>query len=197
MDFISFDIETTGTLSHQDLIVEIAAIRFEKGRPCDTYQNLVGIDIPMPEQATAVNGITDEMLKGCPSIEKILPEFAVFCENHLMVAHNAVFDVQFLAREIKKNQTPAPGGAVLDTYILSRKVFPRMANYKLSTLCECLKIEGDGFHRAKADALACGKLFLQILNRLPDKGLTDIISFSGKQPLKFPQTFQEGQLSLF
>ena len=197
MDFIGFDIETTGTLSHQDLIVEIAAVRFQEGKVQEVYQSFIGIDSAMPEQATAINGITDDMLKGQPSIPEVLTEFALFCGDHLLVAHNAIFDFQFLARDIKKNQTLAPKGLVLDTYTLAKKVFPQMVNYKLITLCEHLKIKGDTFHRAKADAVACGRLFLQILNRISHKNPEDIIEFSGRKPLKFPQEFQEGQLSFF
>lgn len=197
MNFIGFDIETTGTLSHQDLIVEIAAVRFQDGQVQDTYQSFIGIESTMPEQATAINGITDDMLKGQPSIPEVLADFAAFCGDQLMVAHNAIFDFQFLARDIKKNQTPSPRGLVMDTYTLAKKVFPQMANYKLATLCDYLEIKGDTFHRAKADAVACGCLFLQILNRISYKSLADIIDFSGKKPLKFPQEFQEGQLSFF
>ena len=197
MDFIGFDIETTGTLSHQDLIVEIAAVRFQEGRIQESYQSFIGIESVMPEQATAINGITDDMLKGQPSVQEVLADFAAFCEDRLLVAHNAIFDFQFLARDIKKNQTPAPRGPVLDTYTLAKRVFPRMANYKLATLCDYLKIKGDTFHRARADAVACGRLFLQILNRISHKNPEDIIEFSGKKPLKFPQEFQEGQLSFF
>lgn len=197
MNFIGFDIETTGTLSHQDLIVEIAAVRFQGEQIQETYQSFIGIESAMPEQATAINGITDDMLKGQPSLQEVLTDFALFCEDRVMVAHNAIFDFQFLSRDIKKNQTPSPRGLVLDTYTLSKKVFPQMANYKLATLCDYLKIRGDTFHRAKADAVACGHLFLQILNRVSPKSLGDIIDFSGRKPLKFPQDFQEGQLSFF
>ena len=197
MNFIGFDIETTGTLSHQDLIVEIAAVRFQDGRVQDTYQSFIGIECAMPEQATAVNGITDEMLRGRPALSQVLMEFARFCGNHLLVAHNAIFDFQFLARDIKKNQTRSPKGIILDTYTLAKKTFPGMANYKLATLCDCLKIEGDTFHRAKADAMACGRLFLRILKQISPQNLEEVIEFSGRKPLKFPQDFQEGQLSFF
>ena len=197
MEFVSFDIETTGTLSQVDRVVEIAAVRFENGEKTEEMQSLVRIDSPMPPAATAINGITDDMLKDQPSIEEVLPLFASFCKQSVLVAHNAVFDFQFLARDILEHQTEAPQGIVLDTYNLSRKVFSRMINYKLSTLCEHLKIQTKNFHRASADAIACGKLFQHILNRLKDRSLEEVIQFSGKKPLKFPQVVRDGQLSFF
>ena len=197
MEFIGFDIETTGTLSHIDHIVEIAGVRFKEGQITDTYQSLVQIKEPMPKEASAINGITDEMLENQPFIAEVLPEFASFCGNTFMVAHNAVFDFQFIARAIQECQSPAPKGGVLDTYNLARKVFPGQVNYKLATLCDFLKIKSEKFHRAQADALACGQLFQKIMEKLPFDTVEEIIHFSGKKPLRFPEVFHNNQLSFF
>ncbi len=199
MDFVSFDLETTGTLSHADQIVELGAVRFENGELKESYQQLVSIDIPIPEQASAVNGITDEMLKGQPPIKEVLPSFAQFCGNSLLVAHNAPFDFQFLRRAIEEQEAPAPTGSVLDTCQLARKSFPGLANYKLSTLCRYLKIKGSGFHRAKNDALHCGYLFTHILkkNSLSTNDVQELIRLSGRQALKFPYSQTAGQMAFF
>lgn len=199
MEFVSFDLETTGTLSHLDHIVEIGAVRFVEGEIKETFQQLVSINTPIPEQATAVNGITNEMLQGKPPIEDILPVFSEFCAESLMVAHNAPFDFQFLLRAIEEHRTPAPKGLVLDTCQLARKSFPGLANYKLSTLCSYLKIASNDFHRAEADALHCGHLFIHILkkNSFSTNDVKEIIKFSGRNPLKFPHSQLEGQLVFF
>ena len=199
MDFVSFDLETTGTLSHLDQIVEIGAIRFEDGQAKETYQQLIGIDIPMPEQASKVNGITDEMLKGQSSIDEALPAFAEFCSDSLMVAHNAPFDFQFLLRAIEEHQSPAPRGMVLDTCQLARKTFSGLSNYKLSTLCDHLKINSNDFHRASADALYCGHLFIHILkkNNFSVQDVQKMVKLAGRNPLKFPDSYLEGQMAFF
>ena len=201
-DFVSFDLETTGTLSYADHIVEVAAVRFENGRPKEVFQKLAGIDIPMPEQATAVNGITDEMLAGKPPIKEILPEFAGFCGKSLLVAHNAPFDFQFLLRAIQEFHQPAPQGLVLDTCQLARRAFPGLVNYKLATLCGYLKIASSEFHRAEADAASCGQLFAKILEKTScaecsPEDIKKLIQISGRPALQFPQIYREGQLSLF
>lgn len=196
-EFIAFDIETTGTLSHLDHIVEIAAVRFADGQPDSSYQSLVGIPCPMPEEASRVNGITDSMLKGCPLIQEALPAFADFCGSALLVAHNAMFDYQFIARAVQEHQTPAPRGLIVDTYSLARKVFPGQLNYKLGGLCERLKISSGKLHRAKADAAACGKLFKKMVQKLPFETAEEIINFSGKKALKFPEIESSNQLSFF
>lgn len=201
MEFVSFDLETTGTLSHLDHIVEIGAVRFVAGKVRETYQQLISIDESMPEQATAINGITDDMLKGQPSIQKALLDFSKFCSDSLMVAHNAPFDFQFLLRAVEEYRSPAPRGWVLDTCQLSRVSLPGLPNYKLSTLCRYLKIPSNNFHRAEADALYCGYLFVHILKEKKNPLLTanqvkDIIELSGRKPLKFPQYSSEVQLDL-
>jgi len=197
MDFISFDLETTGTLSHIDQILEIAAIKFQNGQPVDTYTSLVSIEAPIPKEAAAVHGITDEMIKGKPPIKEVLPHFTHFCGDHVMVAHNAIFDFQFLSRALAEEQLAAPRGIVLDTCNLSRKTFTGLVNYKLSTLCKYLKISSKDFHRAEADAISCGYLFVHILKTLACSDIKQIIKFSEKTPLVFPRSFRGGQLSLF
>lgn len=199
MNFVSFDLETTGTLSHLDHIVEIGAVRFVEGQAEDTYQQLISIGQPIPEQASAVNGITDEMLKGQPPIEEVLPAFSEFCADSLMVAHNAPFDFQFLLRAVEEHRSPAPRGLILDTCQLARKSFSGLVNYKLSTLCNHLKIPASDFHRAEADALHCGQLFVHILkkNSFSLSDLKKIIKFSGRSALRFPDFQLEGQLNFF
>ena len=198
-NFVSFDLETTGTLSHLDQIVEIGAVRFKDGKMEDSFQQLVSIDIPMPEQASKVNGITDEMLKSQPSVQEVLPDFVDFCGSSLMVAHNAPFDFQFLLRAVEDHHTIAPKGLVLDTCQLARKTFPGLANYKLSTLCDYLKINSNGFHRAESDALNCAYLFLHILNKnsLSTEDVKALSQLAGRSPLKFPDTYLEGQMAFF
>ena len=198
-DFVSFDLETTGTLSHLDQIIEIGAIRFREGKVEDSYQQLVSIDIPIPEQASKVNGITDDMLYKKPAIQEILPDFANFCGSDLMVAHNAPFDFQFLLRAVEEHHATAPRGLVLDTCQLARKTFPGLANYKLSTLCEYLKIDANNFHRAESDALNCGYLFLHILKKtsLSTEDVQPFAQLAGRSPLKFPDSYLEGQMAFF
>ena len=199
MEFVSFDLETTGIISHIDHIVEIGAVRFEEGQAKESYQQLVSIAGSMPEQATAINGITNEMLEGKPSISEVLPTFSEFCSGALLVAHNAPFDFQFLLRVIEEHRAPAPRGLVLDTCQLARKSFPGLANYKLSTLCSYLKISSSEFHRAEADARSCGELFVHILkkNSFSTTNVKEIIELSGRKPLKFPYSQYEGQMFFF
>lgn len=191
MRFIAFDLETTGTVPGVDQIVEIGAVRFNNGVVESVFSTLVDPLRSIPPGASAVNGITDEMVKGKPTIDTLLHSFAEFCEDLIMVAHNAPFDAQFLIADIKKHESPSPRGIILDTLPISRKVFPGIPNYKLGTLVQHLKIPSTGFHRAEEDATYCGHVFIELVKRISIGGkppqIENLIALTGKPEFKFPQ----------
>ncbi len=191
MRFIAFDLETTGTVPGVDQIVEIGAVRFNNGVVESVFSTLVDPQKPIPPGATAVNGITDDMVRGKPRIETLLKSFSEFCEDSILVAHNAPFDSGFLNCDIKKYESLAPNGVIIDTLTISRKVFPGLPNYKLGTLVQHLKITATGFHRAEEDATYCGQVFIEMVKRISVGGklpqLENLIALTGKPELRFPQ----------
>lgn len=191
MQFIAFDLETTGTVPGVDSIAEIGAIRFINGEVDSIFSTLIDPLKPMPPGASAVNGITDEMLKGKPTVDQILPSFAEFCGDDLMVAHNAPFDCQFLVSAVKKFELPAPKGIVVDSLPIARKVLPGLPNYKLGTLIQHLKIPSQSFHRAEADATYLGHMFHILMKRISIGGqapkIENLIALTGKPEFRFPQ----------
>ncbi len=195
MRFIAFDFETTGTVAGVDQIVEIGAVRFIDGQIDAVFSTLVDPRRNIPAAASAVNKITDDMVKGKPTIESLLQPLAEFCGQDVMVAHNASFDAQFLAADITKHESPAPKGLVLDTLSISRKVLPGLPNYKLGTLVQHLKIPMSNFHRAEEDATYCGRLFLEMLKRISVGGkspeVTNLVALTGKPEYRFPQIIRQ------
>lgn len=191
MRFIAFDLETTGTVPGVDQIVEIGAVRFNNGVVESVFSTLVDPQKLIPPGATAVNGITDDMVRGKPRIDSLLQSFSEFCEDSILVAHNAPFDAGFLTMDIKRYEASAPKGLIIDTLTISRKVFPGLPNYKLGTLVQHLKIPSTGFHRAEEDATYCGNVFLEMLKRISVAGkmpqVENLIALTGKGELRFPQ----------
>jgi len=200
MIFIAFDLETTGTVASVDKIVEIGAIRFADGQPVGRFSTLIDPQRTIPEGATRVNGITDEMVKGKPTIDQMLSSFADFCRDDILVAHNSGFDAQFLTFDINRFESPAPKGAIIDTLPLARKIFPGLANYKLETIVNHLKIKADTYHRAEADAHYCGLVFYKMLKKISATGdvpLQNLVALTARPEVRFPQIIpQAKQLSL-
>ena len=191
MRFIAFDLETTGFLPGVDQIVEIGAVRYVDGKPDALFATLVNPRRSIPEGASRVNGISDDMVAGKPVIEEILPKFAEFCGDDFLVAHNAPFDFQFLSADITKYETAAPTGVVLCTCAIAKKVLPGLANYKLGTLVQHLNISSTEFHRAEADAGYCGELFSRMMQKIFRVGeipaIENLIALSNNSALKFPK----------
>lgn len=191
MDFVGFDLETTGFVPGVDRIIEIGAVKFIAGKPESTFSTLVDPERSIPKGASDVSGITDDMVVGQPKVTDVLDPFAEFCGDLPMVAHNAPFDTQFLVADIKKHETASPGGVILDTLPIARKVFPGLANYKLGTLIQHLNLPSGVFHRAEEDASYCGYVFIEILKKVFQPGesmvVDNLVALTGKPESRFPQ----------
>ena len=187
--FISFDLETTGIVPKVDEIVEVGAVRFSSGQVESTFSTLVDPGRLIPPEASKVNKITDEMVQGKPKIDTLLEPFTDFCGKELMIAYNAPFDYQFLLNAYQRFELKAPQGPLIDVLPIAKKVFPGLANPKLSTLIQYLKIQGQPFHRAEADALYCGLVFIEICKRIFGNAPFDLARLTklvGKPEMRFP-----------
>ena len=202
MKFVAFDLETTGTRPREDMIVEVGAVLFDGSRAVKGFGTLVDPGRSIPADASAVNGITDEMVRGQPKIADVLSDFADFCGDLPLVAHNAPFDYKFLLDDVETHRSAAPKGVVLDTLPLARKVFPGLINYRLGTLVRHFNFPCGTFHRAEEDSSYCGLLFAKIIETLEMRGESieedDLVKMCGKAVMQFPQyASQPSQLDLF
>jgi DNA polymerase III epsilon subunit family exonuclease len=183
----AFDIETTGLIPGVDRIVELGAVLFRGEDVLDTFSQLVDPGIPMPTDAFKVNGISDAMLQGMPTIGAALPSFLAFLSQGTPVAHNAVFDVGFLSADIITFGCAAPAGPVLDTRLLARSAFPGRYSYSLANLVRDLGLNVTGAHRALADAHACRLLCrscVHVLEKERTRGVEELACLGGV-PLDF------------
>lgn len=162
--FVVFDLETTGLNPVSDRIVEIGAVRVLDGKIVDRYQQLINPGISMPADASEKNHITDQMLKGCPRIEKVLPDFLAFAGDDVLAAHNAGFDLNFLKEACLKQHLGVPE-SYFDTMRLS-VYWPGLKNKKLETFLKAAGIENKEAHRALGDAEATAELIVKSFAKL-------------------------------
>ena len=94
--FVVFDIETTGFSAVNDRIIEIGAVKVDGGQIVDRYSTFVNPERPIPFEIEKLTGIHDGMVESADVIEDILPKFMEFCQDCIMVAHNAEFDMSFI-----------------------------------------------------------------------------------------------------
>ncbi|PIQ25997.1 hypothetical protein COW36_02685 [bacterium (Candidatus Blackallbacteria) CG17_big_fil_post_rev_8_21_14_2_50_48_46] len=167
--FIALDLETTGLSATRDRIVEVAAVRFQlETGPRETYNQLVNPGVLMSDEVIAIHGITDSDVASAPSFAEIAKPLEAFLEGSILLAHNASFDLAFLACEMRRQNAPYPTQATIDTCRLARLLLPEAPNYRLTTLIESFQLANHGpAHRALPDALACAELFKLCVSRLP------------------------------
>ncbi len=167
---IVFDIETTGFGPVKDKIIEIGAVKLVGGEITETFSTFINPEIPIPEEITKLTSITNEMVKDAERIEEVLPKFLKFCENCILVAHNASFDVGFIRKKAELLQIKV-GFTSVDTVAIARILLPHLTNYKLHVVCKELNISLENHHRAVDDAMATAEIYKKFLVMLKEKGI--------------------------
>jgi DNA polymerase-3 subunit epsilon len=110
------------------------------------------------------------MLKGQPRIETVLPAFHAFCEDTVLVAHNAAFDMRFL--QLKEESTGVRfTQPVLDTLLLSPVIHPNQESHRIEAIAERLGVNVIGRHTALGDAIVTGEVFLRMIPLLGELGI--------------------------
>ncbi len=175
LTFTAFDTETTGFSPKNDRIVEIGAVRFRGDGEILAVTNwLINPGMPMPFYATEANGITTEMVAGAPVFSEVWPAFCAFCQDSILLAHNAAFDTGFLRAELERAGIPPPAFSVGDTLPLFRCWFPQEKSHALEALALSFGVQGEAFHRAGADSLYLTRIFSAGLKNRPDMRLEQL-----------------------
>jgi DNA polymerase-3 subunit epsilon len=171
--FSVFDTETTGLEpSAGDEIIQIGAVRAINGRMLrqEVIDQLVDPRRPLRPEGIPIHGITEDMVRGQPTIDVVLPVFHEFCADTVLVAHNAAFDMRFL--QLKESSTGLRfDQPVLDTLLLSAVIHPNQESHKLEAIAERLGINVIGRHTALGDAFVTGEVFLKMIPLLADMGV--------------------------
>ena len=169
---IGFDLETTGLDPARETIIEIGAIPIIDGaeREDCAFHSLVDPDRPIPGDATAVHGITNEMVRGRPRIEVVLPEFLRFVGEHSVLAHNAEFDMGFITASCRRLELTPPPGKMHDTLLMSRRAQPGERKHDLGSVCRRLRVDIGTQHRSLDDALLTARVFLLLREMLAKPG---------------------------
>ena len=169
--FVVFDIETTGFSPVKNKIIEIGAVKVDKGEIVDHFSVFVNPQVPIPYEITKLTGITDEMVMDAETIEEVLPKFVDFCEGAVLVAHNANFDMSFINENIRRQKIKV-SYTYLDTLGLARVLLPGQAKHTLDAVCKTLKISLENHHRAVDDAGATAEMFLHFIKMLKDREIS-------------------------
>jgi DNA polymerase III epsilon subunit family exonuclease len=198
IEFVIVDVETTGWSPAEAGITEIGAVRMSGGQIRAEFSTLVNPGQPIPPDIVALTGITDEMLTAAPPPAAALASFLDFAQGAVLTAHNAPFDVSFLAAACASCGLPGPAGPALDTVVLDTVVLDTVAlarrllatgglaaddvpNCKLSTLAAYFGAPPGPQHRALADARATAAVLAGLLRMFSARRVRTIAGLAREQ----------------
>ncbi|MBO4981665.1 MAG: PolC-type DNA polymerase III [Lachnospiraceae bacterium] len=169
-DFVVFDIETTGFSPVNNRIIEIGAVKVSKGEIVDRFSAFVNPQVPIPFEIEKLTGINDDMVLEAGTIEEILPGFLGFCDDCVMVAHNAGFDMSFIMENCKRLGYPKEFTYV-DTLGMARVLLPGQAKHTLDAVAKTLGISLENHHRAVDDAECTAQIFVRFIKMMEEQGV--------------------------
>ncbi|MEW5692479.1 MAG: PolC-type DNA polymerase III [Candidatus Hydrogenedentota bacterium] len=170
---VIFDLETTSLCPLTGEVIEIGACKLKNGKIISEFNLLMKQDKPLDDNTIKITGITNEEIKekGIKK-EEAVKRFKEFCNDSVLVAHNAEFDIGFL-RKIFNQDIENP---VIDNLLLSRALLPELKSFQLSSIAKHLNIPYDekNKHRALPDAKTLTKIFIRIIETAPAKTFNEL-----------------------
>jgi DNA polymerase-3 subunit epsilon len=175
LDYVVFDTETTGLDPRgSDRVLSIAGVRVVNGRVLrgESFDRLMHPGRPIPPASTKVHHITDAMVRDAPPIAAVLPRFHAFVGDSVLVAHNAAFDMAFLAKEEAESGVRFDQ-PTLDTVLLAAHLHGQSDSLTLDALAErfAIDIPPEARHTALGDSLATAELLLRLFDMLEAVGV--------------------------
>lgn len=167
--FVVIDTETNGIKIQGGRILELSAIRYEDFQPVAAWTSLVNPEKAILADATAVNGITDDMVAGAPTLAQVSASFIDFIGTSPLVGYNLPFDLKFLySRGI---DLTAQKRKYYDVLEVARRAFKKdeVFSYKLVDVSEACGIFPDSAHRSLADCFTTAQVFKYCIDRITDR----------------------------
>lgn len=181
--WVIIDTETTG-LYDPIYVVELAGQLMEGWRPVGApFRMLLNHNVPVPWDAVAVHGYTQEYLKahGAPP-PQVYEAFRGYARDYPLVAHNLSYDWnRCLVPEWARLRIPTIGQSGFCTMLLGRRVIPETDGHSLDYLRAYFNLNPGGrAHQAKHDVGTVVEMFCNLYRpRLERAGLTTFASVAG------------------
>lgn len=162
------DFETTGVDPLTCDPVQVAVVHLTLGSgeaPVVAYSSLIRPLGPIPAGATAVHGITDEMVVDAPTMAEVGAQLAEVCAGRVVGAFNLPYDWPILKRCVEAAGLVAPEMSGLDPLVWNRRMTHSWKG-KLNEICARLGVSLDNAHDASADALATAMVIEPMLKTM-------------------------------
>lgn len=163
-----FDLETTGIDVARDRIVEISIVKVYPNGNQESRTWLVNPTIPIPPQATAVHGISNEKVANEPTFKELAPQIHVMIKDSDLAGYNSDrFDIPLLAEELLRAEVDfdMKNRVAVDVQTIFHKKEERTLSAAYRFYCNQTL---DNAHSAEADTKATYEILKAQLDRYPD-----------------------------
>lgn len=180
MKYAWFDLETTGLDVEKDRIVELAIVVSTETEVIDKKQWYINPNgRAIDPEASAVNGITEELVRDAPKFKDIAKEvYDIFMSADVIAGQNILgFDLKILYLEFMRAgiQFDLNAKQYYDNIVVERNIAPRNlgAMYKRYTGKEL-----ENAHQALVDTEACFEVFKHQSKKAVEVGLENNMIYS-------------------
>ena len=168
MNFVIFDLETTGLSPNYHEIIQIAGTWIREGQLVreDTFSTYVRPQRAIPEVISEITGIRDEDVADAPDAVEGLAMFSLFAGDATLVAHNGGrFDMRFIRAACVRHGLPMREVEFVDSLAVARSLWGYGGPHNLDALAERLGIptEGRSRHDASGDVQILADAFLRMI----------------------------------
>ncbi|MBN8993824.1 MAG: DNA polymerase III subunit epsilon [Rhizobiales bacterium] len=177
---IVFDTETTGLDARGgDRVVEIGCVELYNHIPTGkSFHTFINPERPVSPEAVRVHGLEDAFLKDKPVFRAVAEEFAAFVGDAPMIAHNGMFDLDFINAEFARlGRDPYPVDRIIDTLVMARRKHPG-SPVSLDALCSRYQVDLSRrtYHSALLDAELLAEVYVELIGGRQADLLLDEIS---------------------
>lgn len=163
-----FDLETTGIDVARDRVVEISIVKIYPNGNQESRTWLVNPTIPIPPQATAVHGISNEKVANEPTFKELAPQIHAMIKDSDLAGYNSDrFDIPLLAEELLRAEVDfdMKNRVAVDVQTIFHKKEERTLSAAYRFYCNQTL---DNAHSAEADTKATYEILKAQLDRYPD-----------------------------
>ncbi|MBU8878459.1 3'-5' exoribonuclease [Bacillus sp. FJAT-29790] len=187
LSFTVFDTETTGfAIGANDRVIEIGGVLVEKMEVTDkTFQSFINPHRVIPAHITELTSIEQKHLEEAPSALEAIDQFFQFMVNHQStgwVGHYLSFDAMVIKKELQREKFKFNEPMSFDTLDFINYLYPTWDMHDLEEYAHLFNTKVFTRHRALKDALTTAHVFVELLRRLEEKGITrlgDLLRLSG------------------
>lgn len=185
----AFDVETTGVDPQDDRIVTASVVLIRPGTATDIRHHLLAVEVDIPEQATAVHGITTAHARThgddpAQALDQVATDLTAALQAGVpVVGANVPFDLTMLEHELTRHRLPTvvercgcDPRPVVDVQVIDRHVDQyRRGKRTLTDLCRVYRVPGGEAHSSADDALAAARVAWAIAARYPQVGAMPLL----------------------